>query len=242
MMIKLSPSILVLVCVLVINWDVRAAFWPENPHLTAQKQNYRDAVASGTLFKTKSKAIEAFRRDYTDQYPSKYETKPTNRPAHIPYDVRVGWGLYKVVYYYEQCEYGYWVDDDWVTYDVMSDGVMISRLMTKHNYLYDRDDGPWPGMTPVPRSWWSDLKFPEIVWTALFFMVILSLLVVFIVIPLIIECRNIIRKWKERREKLQEKIEETLKESSDPMFPYGGYSSTELEEYEELGSSVLTKT
>lgn len=119
--------------------------WTSKPKRSAADQKlYSKAAANGTAFKSKSTATKDFANKYEKQYtqkPTPGNPAPSKRPDHIPETTSVGGKTYNVTYNVNQGGYGYWSGGPgigtWMMYDAMSDAVMMSVLMQRHQYSYD---------------------------------------------------------------------------------------------------------
>lgn len=109
----------------------------------ADQKSYEKAKAKGTAFKSKKSAASSFKKKHASKYTSKYDTKPAKRPDHIPSTTTVGGKNYQVSYHPQHGGYGYMGPSGWVMYDAMADAAMLSILMRRNDYYYDR---------PVVRS------------------------------------------------------------------------------------------
>ncbi len=109
----------------------------------ADRALYRAAKTRGTLFSSRSKALNAFRRQYRDKYQNKFSARPAERPAYIPHTYSAPNGSrYSVVYRPDLGGYGYYNPSlgKWMLYSVMSDAAMTALLMRHNGYYY----GPSP--------------------------------------------------------------------------------------------------
>jgi hypothetical protein len=105
----------------------------------ADQALYNKAKTSGTAYTSKASATQAFKTKHASQYTSKYDTKPATRPDHIPQTTTAGGKTYNVTYNQQYGGYGYMgPSGSWIMYDAMADAVMMSTLMNRHNYYYDR--------------------------------------------------------------------------------------------------------
>jgi len=100
------------------------------------KALYDKAKMSGTAFSTRDEAVKSFQAKNADKFSSKFTTEPSTRPAYIPPSTTVGGQNYTVVYSPGFGGYGYYMNGQWMMYDVMRDVAMTSALMHQNQYYY----------------------------------------------------------------------------------------------------------
>lgn len=110
----------------------------------ADKKLAAKAKASGTSYKSRSAATDAFKKKNASKYSSKYASKPSTRPSHIPQTYKSSGTTYNITYNPSHGGYGYYGPSGrWMFYDAMADAAMMSMLMQRSNYYY-------PGIHPAP--------------------------------------------------------------------------------------------
>lgn len=110
----------------------------------ADKKLAAKAKKNGTSYKDRKSAVTAFKQKNATKYTSRYKTKPTTRPAHIPQTTMVGGVSYNVTYNQQYGGYGHMSPlGTWIMYDMFMDAAMTDRMMRTAGYAH-------PGMyTPV---------------------------------------------------------------------------------------------
>lgn len=104
----------------------------------AQQKSYEAAKKNGTAFKSKSAATAAFKSKNASKYTSKYASKPATRPSHVPQTTMVGGSSVNINYNVGRGGYGYTNSlGAFIMYDMMSDAIMMNRMMSRSNYHYD---------------------------------------------------------------------------------------------------------
>jgi len=106
----------------------------------AQQAVFTKAKENGTLYTNKSQAVNDFKSKHASTYASTYKSEPSARPTHIPHTTTINNKNYNVVYNQSHGGYGYWSGGGpglgtWMMYDMMSDAVMMSAMMNRHNYV-----------------------------------------------------------------------------------------------------------
>lgn len=118
---------------------------------------YQRARANGTTYQTRQQAEQAFVGRNSGQYPSRYSSQPSSRPAHIPQTTRVDGRNVNVTYNTGLGGYGYLHPTlgTWVLYSAMADAAMLGVLMSNRGYYY----GPAPGAYygGRPSGFWTGL-------------------------------------------------------------------------------------
>lgn len=118
---------------------------------------YQRARANGTTYQTRQQAEQAFVSRNSGQYPSRYSSQPSSRPAHIPQTTRVDGRNVNVTYNTGLGGYGYLHPTlgTWVLYSAMADAAMLGVLMSNRGYYY----GPAPGAYygGRPSGFWTGL-------------------------------------------------------------------------------------
>jgi hypothetical protein len=108
----------------------------------------RKAIQSGTAYKTKDAAMSDFKSKYADKYPNKFTSEPSTRPDYIPRTYSDGGSTYNIVYNNGFGGYGYYnALGVWMTYNIMTDAIMMNSLMHRHNYYYP--SAPYGGTAVV---------------------------------------------------------------------------------------------
>ncbi|MDE0445818.1 MAG: hypothetical protein OXH96_04020 [Spirochaetaceae bacterium] len=134
------------------------------------QSSYQRARANGTTFQSRQQAEQAFVSRNASQYPSRYASQPTSRPAHIPQSTRVDGRNVNVTYNAGLGGYGYLHPGlgTWVLYSAMADAAMLSLLMSNNHYYY----GPPPGAYVGGRSsgFWTGLMVIAIILAVFFVM------------------------------------------------------------------------
>ncbi len=103
---------------------------------SVEQARYNRAAAAGTAYTSRTAAVDAFKSKYSTTYTSRYTSEPTTRPDHIPAKTNVGGQTYNVVYNQQAGGYGYTnALGTFIMYDALSDMVMLSALMDKHDYV-----------------------------------------------------------------------------------------------------------
>ena len=129
---------------------------------------YQQARTRGTTFQNRQQAQQAFVGRNSTQYPSRFASQPSARPAHIPQNTRVGGRNVNVAYNAGLGGYGYLHPTlgTWVLYSAMTDAAMLGVLMSRQGYYY----GPGPGAYYGGRTsgFWSGLMVIGII-LAIFF-------------------------------------------------------------------------
>ena len=108
---------------------------------------YKAASQSGTVFKTREAAVADFKTKNASTYTSKFTSEPTTRPSYIPQTYSQGGVNHTIVYNQSGGGYGYWSGGgpgigSFLLYDMMSDQLMMNRMMDQRNY--------YVGSAPVP--------------------------------------------------------------------------------------------
>ena len=102
----------------------------------AQQKSFETASKNGTVFKSKSAAQSAFKQKNATKYTSKYASKPATRPSHVPATTQVGGRSVNINYNSGMGGYGYTNSlGAFIMYDMMSDAMMMNRMMTQSNYV-----------------------------------------------------------------------------------------------------------
>lgn len=131
---------------------------------------YQRARTNGTTFQTRQQAEQAFVSRNSSQYPSRYSTQPSSRPAHIPQSTRVDGRNVNVTYNAGLGGYGYLHPTlgTWVLYSAMADAAMLGLLMSNRGYYY----GPAPGAYygGRPSGFWTGLMVIAIILAVFFVM------------------------------------------------------------------------
>lgn len=131
---------------------------------------YQRARTNGTTFQTRQQAEQAFVSRNSSQYPSRYSTQPSSRPAHIPQSTRVDGRNVNVAYNAGLGGYGYLHPTlgTWVLYSAMADAAMLGLLMSNRGYYY----GPAPGAYygGRPSGFWTGLMVIAIILAVFFVM------------------------------------------------------------------------
>jgi len=110
------------------------------PTSNVDTAKYKAAVQSGKTFETRDSAIKDFKTSKASTYTSKYSSEPAKRPEHIPTDYKDSSGKsYNITYNQAGGGYGYWNGGGpglgtFMLYDMMSDQLMMNRMMEKNNY------------------------------------------------------------------------------------------------------------
>ena len=103
----------------------------------ADKKLAKTAKQNGTSYRNRNEAVKSFQKKNVKKYTSTYNSKPTNRPSHIPSKTNYNGRDYDVVYNQGKGGYGYFgPSGKWMAYNVMKDAVMLSLLMRSNNYYY----------------------------------------------------------------------------------------------------------
>jgi len=109
---------------------------PKKTISAADKKRISSAKSSGTYFKNRKEATSSFKKKHANTYKSRYATKPTTRPAHIPQTTSVGGRSYNVTYNASYGGYGYMgPSGSWIMYDAMADAAMLAILMNRRGYV-----------------------------------------------------------------------------------------------------------
>jgi hypothetical protein len=110
------------------------------PKRTAtQQKSFEASKQNGTSKMTKTQSMDKFKSNPAMQkkYTSKYATKPTTRPSHVPQTTQVGGKTVNITYNQAGGGYGYTnALGAYIMYDMMSDAMMRNRMMTQNGYLY----------------------------------------------------------------------------------------------------------
>jgi len=138
------------------SWSNRSSTkTPTTRKVTTTKPNTTDkaliskAKTNGTYYKSRDAAVKSFREKNASKYSSKYSSKPATRPEHIPQSTTSGGKTYNITYNQSHGGYGYMGPSGaWIMYDAMADAAMMSMLMTRNGYVYER-----PHTTYVPVNW-----------------------------------------------------------------------------------------
>jgi len=111
---------------------------PKKPISAADKKRIASAKSSGKYHKDKKSAQAAFKKNNAGKFPSKYATKPTERPSHVPQSTSVGGKSYNVTFNSTHGGYGYMgPSGSWMMYDAMSDIVMMNMMMQRRGYVIE---------------------------------------------------------------------------------------------------------
>ena len=131
---------------------------------------YQRARANGTTFQTRQQAQQAFVGRNSSQYPSRFSSQPSSRPAHIPQNTRVGGRNVNVTYNGGLGGYGYLHPTlgTWVLYSAMADAAMVGMLMSNRGYYYGPPPGAYYGGRP--SSFWTGLMVIAIILAVYFVM------------------------------------------------------------------------
>lgn len=101
----------------------------------AQQKSFETAKKNGTVFKSKTAAQSAFKKNNAAKYPSTYKTKPATRPSHIPQTTMVGGKSVNVIYNVDRGCYGYGMGSAFSPYNSFADLAMLSILMRQNHYV-----------------------------------------------------------------------------------------------------------
>lgn len=97
---------------------------------------YKKAVQSGTVFKSKTDAVNDFKSKNASKFANKFDAEPAARPSYIPASTSVGGNTYNVSYNSQHHGYGYYGPSGaWIAYDALRDVAMLSVLMDHDNYV-----------------------------------------------------------------------------------------------------------
>lgn len=109
----------------------------------AQQKSFETAKKNGTAFKSKSAATAAYKSKNAAKYTSKYAKQPATRPSHVPQTTMVGGSSVNINYNVGRGGYGYTNSlGAFIMYDMMSDAIMMNRMMARDNYHYDTHHAP----------------------------------------------------------------------------------------------------
>lgn len=106
------------------------------PTSGADKVFAEKAKASGTSYQSRGQAEDAFKKQYSSTYTTKFSSEPTARPNYVPNTYVYNNQSYNVIYDRSYGGYGYYVGSRWYYYDAFTDAVILSSLMNRHNYHY----------------------------------------------------------------------------------------------------------
>ena len=131
---------------------------------------YQRARANGTTFQTRQQAQQAFVGRNSSQYPSRFSSQPSSRPAHIPQNTRVDGRNVNVTYNSGLGGYGYLHPTlgTWVLYSAMADAAMLGVLMSNRGYYYGPPPGAYYGGRP--SGFWTGLMVIAIILAVYFVM------------------------------------------------------------------------
>ena len=117
----------------------------------ADRDLYAKAKAKGTTFKDRKSAAADFKKKNAAKYSSKYASKPTTRPGHIPPIYASGGTTYNVSYNQGYGGYGYMgPSGSWIMYNAMADVAMAgywNNQMRTMGYYYGAP--PSRGVSPL---------------------------------------------------------------------------------------------
>ena len=114
------------------------------PGSATDRAAYQKAKAAGTTYRTRADSQKAFMSKHGNQYGSKYQTQPAQRPSHIPQTTRVNGQTIPVTYGARYGGYGYQMPGSgWMMYSVARDVTMMSLLMNRHHYYYGDSSGDY---------------------------------------------------------------------------------------------------
>jgi hypothetical protein len=108
----------------------------------------RKVGQGGQTFASRSDAVKDFQQKHAADYKSTFPKEPSTRPDYIPPTTTVGGNNYHITYNSGYGGYGYYMGNQWMAYNVMSDAIMMNSLMNRHNYAYN-DYGPGYGGGPT---------------------------------------------------------------------------------------------
>lgn len=131
------------------SWGKKSTKASSSKGSKADKALYEKAKRSGTAYKTRGAATQAFKTKHAKQYGSKYTSKPGTRPSHIPQTYASGGTTYNISYNQGYGGYGYMGPlGAWMMYDAMADAAVMGRLMRNQGYYYGAAPryGPGAGM------------------------------------------------------------------------------------------------
>jgi hypothetical protein len=112
----------------------------------------RKAATTGVAYKSKDEAVNAFRKNNADKYPTKFASEPVSRPSYVPKTTIVNGSTHTIIYDRGHGGYGYFIGPVWYPYSPMYDVAMVSMLMANSGPHYHYVSTPSGGSTTIVQE------------------------------------------------------------------------------------------